>query len=285
MHQHSDNTNESNNQLNKQSNRTTIIENANDGKYPQESTSVAQECYYYLADKLRLLWYGDWEAIEYTGKVDLDYYCQMPRWDIGTAISLSLGQSPKKIKRYWHRFSPEFKQQYGQRKELLKQATKHNLIPYSFERHNNIFDDKYYVVKPINFVKWAKLQNWELFFEMEESIRKYAIEDEDVNLVEKCMELEFENKILKQKLNATPGIEEKPLNKRIESSYQMLIAGLIRLKFPSNESINAHNISNHLAELDLPFKMISEDNIHDKLESVKRLLDIHPKRNKTKSSK
>lgn len=252
-----------------------VIDNANDGEYPQELPSIAQEVYYYILNQAALLWYGDRKAIEYTGKVDLDYYCQMLRWDIETAISLSLGQSPRKVKKYWPKFHAEFQQQWEQRRVLLNQAISYRIIQHESAKTRTwiIFSTTKDVVKPYNFLKWAKNQKWELFFGMEEMVKKYTLQG-DIDFEERCIELEKEIRQLKYRMNSNNNFESNPLGIRREESYQKLIAGLARLKFSNLESINASNITNQLAELDLPFNMISEDTIRTLLEPSRRMLGV-----------
>ncbi|MES2215297.1 MAG: hypothetical protein V4485_04705 [Pseudomonadota bacterium] len=132
-----------------------VLENCNEDMSPETYVDPIRDPYYYLKDKINLLLNGDGIAIEYTNKVDLDYYCQMWRWDAVTAISLSLGQSPWKITRLWHRFSREFRQEYEQRTVLLKEAIKYKHIPYDAEQYMSckLFPRVRNVVRPLNFIK------------------------------------------------------------------------------------------------------------------------------------
>lgn len=246
-----------------------------DMKYNGYLTGFLTECYYFFANKLEFFLTGERSVREYTSKVDLDFYCQMPNWDIDTAVSLSLGQSPQKVKRYWRKFSSEFKQQYEQRKDLLNKAIYSHHIPYDYNQSLSfyLFVDSFYVIRPISFVKWAKQRNWELFLDMEDLVRKYALED-DLDLEGKYIELQREHLLLKKQLQIETKIDASPLGPRREESYQKLIAGLARLKFSNLESINASNITNQLAELDLPFSMISEDTIRTLLEPSRRMLGV-----------
>lgn len=171
-----------------------VLRNCNDGKYPSEFASLADEISSYIAHQLKLLWSGDGETIEFTSKVDLDHYCKLHHWDVDTAIALSLGQTAKKVRRYWHRFSTEFKHQHQCRKEALEQAILHNFIASDAQYQGTFFMKVRPVIKPLNFIKWAKQLNWELFFDMENLVRKYHIDDA-IDWSMRCKELETENKV------------------------------------------------------------------------------------------
>ncbi len=97
------------------------------------------------------------------------------------------------------------------------------------------------IVRPLHFVKWAKQRNWELFFDIEELIRKY---DTDMDFETRCKELEKEIILLKQDASSKAKIDANPLGARREESYHKLIAALAILKYPHLPSINASNITN-----------------------------------------
>jgi hypothetical protein len=219
-----------------QTKRSKVLENCNVDESPEVYTDPVRDPYYYLKYKINLWLNGEGIAIEYTNKVDLDYYCQMWRWDMVTAISLSLGQSPVKITRFWHRFSEEFKQRYEERMVLLREAIEHRLIPYDMVQYKSyiFFNRIHAVVRPLHFAKWAKERNWELFFDIEESIRKY---DTDMDFEGRCRELEQEVRLLKQEMTSKTKMDANPLGVRREESYQKLIAGLAMLKYPHLPSI------------------------------------------------
>ena len=69
------------------------------------------------------------------------------------------------------------------------------------------------------------------------------------------------------------------INKKVELSYQKLIAALARLKFSCDDSINAHNIWKEIGKLGLPFDM-DIGNIRARLEPAVELLNIDRKRKK-----
>lgn len=236
--------------------------------------------FYFVVHKVRLLLFCDGEAIEYKDRVDIDRWCRRLLWDENACISLSVGQNPKKVKGLWHRFSAGFKQEYIERMVVLRQAMELGVIPSQLTRTTVIFPFSLLTplgvkvaIKPLHFVIWAKQQGWELFVDLERLVRKYA-DTAGMDFEAKCMELEIENSILKQREIANASDDANPLGARREESYQKLIAGLARIGRPNLEAINAHKITDQLSSLDLPFDMISEDTIRTLLEPSRRLLGI-----------
>ena len=264
--------------------QSKVLKNCNDGGHSQRRIAFERELYYYLLDKLSILWRGDPKIIEYTSKVDLDHYCHMLRWDIDTAISVSMGQSPGKVKQYWYRFSPEFKQRYAQREALLTEAINYGRISHEVAKYKpyRFFSSIRPVIRPLGFVQWAKRQNWEFFFDIEELVIKHD-QDNGIDFEHRCKELEQENRFLKQKISGEIQIDENPLGVRREKSYQKFIAGLLKLRYNNSpDLINASNIASTLAGADLPFDMISEDTIRTLLKPCKMLLGIYSKSDKDK---
>jgi hypothetical protein len=190
--------------------------------------------------------------------LDLIYYCRKPKWCNEEATAILLNRNPSQV--FWDRIAgykhtSSFVQEYYKLKNLIDLAIS----------HYEIYSDK----KPIYFIEWAKKKDISFLPELESLVTKYNIDKYNIDLEVKYNKLKLENEKL------TLELAEKPLHDTSKKSYQKLIAGLVRLKYPSSDnSINASNIANILSELDLPFDMISEDTIRDILKPCKALLKI-----------
>lgn len=198
---------------------------------------------------------------------DIYFYCKLPRWGVEEAVALSLGKDPNRIYnlhiKYYSINSPiPFIQNHNKRLMLLKEAIKHGELEELFS--------------PMEFVIWARKKDIELPDELIKLATKYA-SDTTPDWEARYKELELENRILKQEKMERDVAKNECLDKRIESSYQKLIAGLARLKFPSDDSINAHNIWKSFSKIDLPFEM-DEGTIRSRLEHAIEWLEIEPKK-------
>jgi hypothetical protein len=254
-----------------------IITNANDGNYPlMEYTSLERKFSSLIVYYLNIFVFGNSDVIQHTGKVDLDFYCKMHRWTVKIAVALSMGQSPGRIEKYRYAYSREFRAEYKKRVHRLTQSIKHNFIPYEQERHW-YFPYSYPSIKPIHFLKWAKKEDWELYFDMDESIKKHHV-DEDIDFRIRCKELELENRELREQVNvgARENKDDGYINPKRHSSYKKLIAGLLRLAFPNVNEINAHNVANKLSNISFLFPMLDEETIRDVIKEPREMLNIRP---------